>query len=129
VRAESVTAAVAPATPGNPPAAPAGVAKDAVNDATSKLTEPDIRFTVKGDVIYLFARSWLQPQVTVTSFARLGTRVQKVTLLGSSAPLTWRSDKDKLVIDLPQPMPTGIPIYTFRIEQAKAEGLRHPIAG
>ena len=98
----------------------AAAAKDAVNDATSNKIVPDIRFTSKGDAVYVFARSWHDPQFTVDAFARRGLVVQGVTLLGSKALLKWSQDKDKLAIDLPHPPVADIPIYTFRVDAKRA---------
>ena len=101
-------------TAGNVPA------KDAVNDATSNKVVPDIRFTAKGDVVYVFARSWHDSRFTVDVFAGRGLVVQDVTLLGSKAPLNWTWDKDKLVVNLPHPPVADIPVYTLRVATKRA---------
>jgi len=95
-------------------------AKDAVNDATSNTTIPDIRFTAKGDVVYVFARSWRDPRFAIDVFARRRLVVQDVTLLGSKAPFKWTWDKDKLVVDLPHPPVADIRIYTLRVVTKRA---------
>jgi len=107
-----------PANAAAPPAA--GAMKDAVNDATSTALVPDVRFTAKGDAVYLFARSWSSPQVTVTAFAQKNLVVREVILLGSKAPVKWKQDKEKLVIDLPHGPKSDIPVYTFRVRTKSA---------
>lgn len=95
-------------------------AKDAVNDATPTKAMPDVKFTTKGDAVYVFARSWHEPQVTIHAFAAKGLVVQDVTLLGAKTPVKWAQDKYKLVIDLPQPPVPDIRIYTFRVDIKRA---------
>ena len=95
------------------------VGKDATNDATPNATVADIRFTTKGDAVYVFARSWHERQVVVTSFAKQGLVVADVVMLGSKVALKWRQDKEKLVIDMPHVTTEEVPIYTFRVHTKK----------
>lgn len=88
--------------------------KDAVNDATSKKTVADIRFTAKGNAIYAFARSWHERKVVFTSI--VADRVKHISLLGYSGKIRWQSTASGLSVDLPAKFKSEIPIYVFKIE-------------
>jgi len=92
-----------------------GIMKDAVNDSTSTAATPDLRFTTKGDAVYVIARSWRQPNIVVQSFATQKLRVKEVTLLGSKNRVKWHQDEEKLLIEMPTVPATDVPVYSFRV--------------
>lgn len=88
--------------------------KDAVNDATSKKTPADIRFTTKGKVVYAFARSWKDKVVGIASLGK--AKILGVTLLGHKGKLQWKAAENGLKIELPLNFKPSIPTYVFKIE-------------
>ena len=78
------------------------------------LTATDIRFTVKGKMLYCFVQGWPNANISIRA---LGTdspqRPEKVTdvrLLGHDEALTFRQDKDGLHVTLPQTKPSAAEI-------------------
>jgi len=93
--------------------------KDAVNDVTSQKTAPDIRFTAKGNVVYVFARSWRSQLVDVQSLLKGNDDVSKVQLLGYNGKIEWNQTYKSLQINLPQKFPAEVPVYTFKVTLKK----------
>jgi alpha-L-fucosidase len=94
----------------------ARVGADAVSDATSTTTVPEIRFTAKGNDIFLFAMSWKEALVKSKSLSNKNLAIEQVEMLGASAPLSWHQDEAGLTIQLPDGYATAaIPIYVFRL--------------
>ena len=108
--AESPAAASVAARPSD-----AGAMKDAVNDSTSNATLPDLRFTARGNAVYVIARSWRQPRIVVRSFAKQKLLVGEVAMLGSKRRVRWRSNQEQLMIEMPQMPPGDLPVYVFRV--------------
>lgn len=90
-------------------------AKDAVNDATPTQLLSDLRFVAKGEDVFVFARSWHQPTVTVKTFAAHGIGVKSVELLGYKKPVLWMQEKDQLKVELPKDAAASIPVLTLRV--------------
>lgn len=88
--------------------------KDAVNDATSKKTVADIRYTAKGNAVYAFARSWHKRNVTLKSVPE--DQIKNISLLGYPGRVDWETTTSGLRIDLPAKFKSKIPIYVFKIE-------------
>lgn len=108
-----------------PAAAQQGVAspvgKDAVNDATSEVTTPELRFTAKGCSLFLFAVSWHDAVVTAKSLSIKDHSVEAVEMLGTSAQISWRQDEGGLTIQMPIGYALAeIPIYVFSVRLRKA---------
>ena len=95
--------------------APANTMKDVLNDVTSQKTPPDIRFTSKGDDVYVFARSWKEATVIVKSLGSSTGKVKGVKLLGYNGKVNWKQDNEVLTIVVPKGLILDIPIYTFKV--------------
>ena len=89
--------------------------KDVLNDATSQKTPADIRFTTKGNDVFVFARSWQDAEVSVQSLAAGKASIKSVQLLGYKGKLGWSQGNDALKITLPTDFKTEIPVYTFKV--------------
>jgi alpha-L-fucosidase len=91
--------------------------KDAVNDATSKVIIPEVRFTKKNDNIYAFVCSFLDKEVLIKSFSKnKNTKVKGVQLIGSLEKLKWTQNGQGLKIEMPIYSDKEIPITSFRIQ-------------
>jgi alpha-L-fucosidase len=92
--------------------------KDVLNDATSQKTPADIRFTSKGNNVYVFARSWRETFVTVKSLGidKGNGKVSEVELLGYNRKINWEQEANALRIEVPNAVDSLIPIYTFRVK-------------
>ena len=88
---------------------------DVNNDVTSQKTRQDILFTTKGKYLYLFARSWIDPEVLAKSLPTNKTEIYNVQLLGYKGKLSWKQNNEGLRIKLPTTFKPNIPIYTFKI--------------
>lgn len=88
--------------------------KDAVNDATSKKTPADIRFTAKGKIVYAFARSWKENTVTISCIAK--AKILNLALLGYRGKIAWKNTNGVLHVELPSGFKPSIPTYVFKIE-------------
>lgn len=94
---------------------------DQAKDATSKSTEPDIRFTTKADTLYVIARSWSDPRVVVRNLSlERGESVKSVTLLGCTEPLKYTAKGQSLTLTRPTSYTSTLPLYTFKVELQKA---------
>jgi len=99
---------------------PTPVVAGSFNDTKrAAFTGEDIRFTAKGRALYAIALAWPKTgALRIRSLARgaetAPTGISEVTLLGTKEPLTWRWQKDGLVIDLP-PTPPGEHAFAFRV--------------
>ncbi|WP_256009929.1 alpha-L-fucosidase [Desertivirga xinjiangensis] len=89
--------------------------QDTDNDNTSKEIHPDICYTAKNNVVYLFARSWKSEDLIANSFAGSKFTVKKVDLLGSSKSIKWMQDEQGLRINMPDKLPETVPVYVFKL--------------
>lgn len=110
---EKPTASISSAAAAN--ATDAGVGSDAVNDATSTATAPELRFTAKGNCVYLFAMSWKGVELHSRSLATTDAEIHRVEMLGNSAPVKWQQDNSGLTLSLPHTLTTSIPVVVFRL--------------
>jgi len=78
-------------------------------------SEADFRFTVTSGSLYAFGYKWPSSQAAVTSLATDRARVERVTLLGHGAPLSFRQTRDALVVTLPAAPPSSEMPYVLRI--------------
>lgn len=89
---------------------------DAVNDATSKLIFPEIRFTAKGNVLYVFANSLKESNLTVKSLgSNANIKIEKITMLGSSKSIKWKQSNDFLTVQIPEKDKNAINVYVFKV--------------
>jgi alpha-L-fucosidase len=101
---------------------PADQSSKSFNEGSRRELGPgDIRFTVKGDVLYAFAMGRPGPRVLIHS---LGTdsaphagRISSVELLGHGAPLAWDQGRDALSVSVPEALPSRHAV-AFRIRGA-----------
>jgi len=90
--------------------------KDAVFDGTPKDVVQDIRFTTKGDDLYVIARSWREKQVLVKSLKINGVNLKSIQLLGHNAKLKWKQTAQGTIITIPEKAKKSIPIYVFKVK-------------
>ena len=103
---EGPTEGLGPKFQGNPPKA--------------AWTPQDIRFTMKGDVLYAIVLAWPgDRKVLITSLASGSPLMQReikgVSLLGSAAPVPWKRTADGLAVELPAQKPCDC-AYVLKIE-------------
>jgi alpha-L-fucosidase len=89
--------------------------KDNANDATSKLTNPDVYFTAKDNQVYIFARSWRDSQLKVKAFADGKYPIKNISLLGSASKVKWEQGTNGLNITMPATLPNDAPVYVFKV--------------
>lgn len=94
--------------------------KDAVNDATSKDTAPEIRFLAKGNELFVVACSWTDAKVRVKSLNNADYTVKSLRLLGSSKKIKWKQTAEFLDIEMPGKKPGEFPVYVFKLVLADA---------
>ncbi len=87
---------------------------DLVYDGTPKEIKPDIRFTAKNNIVYVFARSIKENKFTVRSITT-DYKVKKITVLGNNKEVKWTNSGSGLNIEMPITK-TGLPIYVYKIE-------------
>jgi len=68
----------------------------------------DVRYTHSGDSVYAIFLGTPETRVTLTTFANISDKVDSVTLLGSSQPVTWSLDGEGLHLSLPEELPSDI---------------------
>lgn len=66
-------------------------------------TAQDIRFTTKGNALYVFSLGWPAPQLTVQSLKE--TAIDSIQMLGSDEPIRWSHTSNGLVIETPSVRP------------------------
>jgi alpha-L-fucosidase len=92
------------------------------NEKTRKeLTAEDLRFTTKGDTLYVFVMGLPEKSLVVPPLALGGKltvgKIQNVELLGYGGKLTWRQDQAGLSIQLPETKPCKFAL-AFRVRGA-----------
>jgi alpha-L-fucosidase len=73
------------------------------------LTAEDIRFTTKGDILYVLVMGIPEKKATVPLNAANTTTVRKITnveLLGHSGNIQWTQDENALTIQMPEAAPS-----------------------
>ena len=91
---------------------PTGVSTGHVSEKKDKrFTAEDLRFTSKGDVLYVTGLKWPEDgKVTVKTLAQGGEHypeeIASVVMLGSDAKLTWNRDENGLNVELPETHPS-----------------------
>jgi alpha-L-fucosidase len=98
---------------------PTNVVEGSFHDTdVQPFTERDFRFTTKTGVLYAFELAWPASGETIIHSLHSGQldgkRISEVSLLGSSAPVTFESQPDGLHIRVPAAQP-GKYAYGFKI--------------
>jgi len=101
---------------------PTQVVGGSFNDTKREpFTGEDMRFTVKGDTLYVILLGW--PEQGTAIIRSLSSHLPlyrqeafEITLLGTSEPLKWSRDADGLKVQLPAQRPAG-PAYTLKISK------------
>ncbi|MBE9602893.1 alpha-L-fucosidase [Pedobacter sp. MC2016-24] len=88
---------------------------DTDNDNTAKSIVPDLYFSQKKGLVYVYARSWKQGEILVKTMNTEKLRVRSVSVLGLKGKVDWKQDASGLAITLPEKMTSEIPIYVFKI--------------
>ena len=97
------------------------------NESDAVYTSEDIRFTVKGDVLYAIVLDWPAEECLIKTFAdRSGRRfsqsplykneIRQITMLGDGEPLDWSLQEEGLLIKTPDEKPCDH-AYVFKIER------------
>ncbi|GGJ02196.1 alpha-L-fucosidase [Alicyclobacillus cellulosilyticus] len=92
---------------------PTKVVGGSFNDTKrATFTSEDIRFTTRGEILYAIALGWpSNGQLVIRSLADgialYPGEIGRVEWVGSHASVTWRREKQGLVIDLPEQRPAG----------------------
>lgn len=95
---------------------------DAIDVHSDTLTSQDFRFTQKGGNVYAIAMGW--PKDATLRIRALGKNGQgklalveaaKLTLIGSSSPLSWSQEDEALIVHLPEEKPCQY-AYVIKIE-------------
>jgi alpha-L-fucosidase len=76
---------------------------------------PDLRFTSKGNNVYIIVRGIKEQNFTVTSF-KPTDKVTKVSLLGSGKKVSWKQNAGGLEISVPAIDPKKVPVYVLKAE-------------
>jgi alpha-L-fucosidase len=73
------------------------------------LTADEVRFTTKGDTLYVFIMGWPEKLALIkplaTSSPLSPPKVRNVELLGCSEKVTWRQDEQGLTVVMPEQKP------------------------
>ncbi|MDH4196691.1 MAG: alpha-L-fucosidase [Candidatus Aminicenantes bacterium] len=84
-------------------------------------TGRDLRFTTKGDRLYVIALAWPERELVVKSLGKdlrlYPGEVGTVSLAGHEGRLEWTRDADALRVSLPANPPAGRHAYVFRVEK------------
>ncbi len=87
-------------------------------------TPQDVRFTVKGDVLYAICLGWPGEEITIRALGTNGVlvpgEVASVRMLGSDRKLKWELHEEGLTIKTPDERPCEH-AFTFRIERRAME--------
>jgi alpha-L-fucosidase len=86
-----------------------------MEDQEVQYTAQDIRFTVKGDVLYATCLGWPDEQITIEALKTLyASEIRSVKMLGVDAELEWSLTKEGLKIKPPAKKPCDH-AYVFKI--------------
>jgi alpha-L-fucosidase len=83
-------------------------------------TGQDVRFTEKGNFLYVTALAWPGQELVIHSLGKTSPlsaeRIAQVSLLGGPAQLSWSQGEDGLKVHLPDQKP-GEHAYVIKIER------------
>ena len=75
--------------------------------STEELTANDFRFTTKGDTVFGFICGEPKGEVKIKQFNKLNYHIiQSVSMLGSKDVLKFSQEKDGLVVQMPETLPS-----------------------
>lgn len=80
-------------------------------------TSQDLRFTTKGEALYITMLEWGEKEITVHSLTPdvMGdARILSVEMLGSDETISWNQTADGLVLSIPQTRPCNH-AYTYKV--------------
>ncbi len=102
-----------------PASAGAALSAQGFNEGKGKpYTAEDVRFTMKGDILYAILLGIPQNNVQIKSLGTaaglLPKPIRQITLLGSSKPVQWSQTTEALMITKPETMPNDVAIV-FKI--------------
>jgi alpha-L-fucosidase len=90
--------------------------KDAVNDATSKIIFPEVRFLTKDNNLIAFVSSYNGKKVLIKQLAKGSFKpITKVIIIGSNKIPKWKQTAEGLLISMPAFEIPEIPIVGFKI--------------
>jgi alpha-L-fucosidase len=90
--------------------------KDTVNDATSKIIFPEVRFLSKDNNLIAFVSSYSGKKVLIKQLAKGSfTPIKKVAIIGSDTIPKWKQTAEGLLISMPAFEIPEIPIVGFKI--------------
>lgn len=91
------------------------------NEGKVGYTEKDIRYSQKGNVLYATVMGQITEDVLLKSLADADgeMKIEKIELLGSDEKLTWKQNKELLVIKQPKAVPNSI-ATVFKIYLTKS---------
>jgi alpha-L-fucosidase len=102
-----------------------GLAADAVNPLSGsgfnegkvQLSEKDVRFNQKGNLLYATVLGVPSEDVRVKSLGKNNSalRIKKISVLGSKEAISWKHQADALIIEKPKAIPNDIAVV-FKIE-------------
>ncbi|HEY4786037.1 MAG TPA: alpha-L-fucosidase [Bacteroidales bacterium] len=86
------------------------------NEGKSRFCNKDIRFTQKGNVIYVTVLGVPSEDVSIKSLGEASgaSKIKKIEVLGSKEKLQWKQYSDSLVIEKPKIIPNDIAVV-FKI--------------
>jgi alpha-L-fucosidase len=105
---------------GEKPATESVVKSGSFNEDNLRYTAQDIRFTTKGDTLYIFCLGAPTEDILIKSLGSNSKfsdkKVASVSLLGSNEKLHWKQEKEALLIKKSFKMPVEeVPVLAFKI--------------
>ena len=89
---------------------------DYIDDVTSKIIFPEVRFLTKDNNLIAFVASYSGKKVLIKQLAKGSFKtITKVTRIGSDKILKWRQTAKGLLISMPAFEIPEIPIVGFKI--------------
>ncbi|MDC0935810.1 alpha-L-fucosidase [Pirellulales bacterium] len=72
------------------------------DDKRRAFSSRDIRFTVKGDVLYAIALAWPEDgRMVIKSLGALADHIEGISLLGFNGEVAWKSTPEGLAVEVP----------------------------
>ncbi|WP_343617166.1 alpha-L-fucosidase [Flavobacterium sp.] len=96
--------------------------KDAgFNEGKTSLSQKDIRFNQKNNLLYVSVMGAPSEDVVVKSLGKSkeNRKIKSIKLLGSTEKITWKQDNNSLVIEKPKFIPNNIAVV-YKVQYANA---------
>jgi alpha-L-fucosidase len=91
----------------------------AFNEDSLKYASNEVRFTTKGNLLYIISLGWPQNgQVNIKSLSRSTGEIERISLLGHKGLIEWKQNSDGLLIYLPNEKPCDY-ACSFKVEGLK----------